>query len=344
MNSLERVSCVLEHKIPDRVPVALHNFLMTGRFIGCSDLSVMLQDGDLMAESQIKAWEYFQHDVIQIENGVCALAQALGCEVIYPKNQPPHVVKTVLDDLNAVEKLKLPDPEKTFPLNQVVKATRIISRELGKKVFLVGRADQGPMALALTIYGVEKFLLDITDPDKEERIKYLLDFCGRCNVIYGLAHGKAGAHATCIGGVGLSLISPAMYQKYEFPFQTKYVSEIKKQRMKAFIHICGKEDAILNDMVNTGADSLELDPLTHPLPAKRAARGKTTLLGFIDPVEVANGTPESVKEKSREMIAALGPDGGFILSPGCALPIDTPLENVKALVDAAKEYGGYHMV
>ena len=39
MDSLERVSCVLEHKIPDRVPVALHNFLMTGRFIGCSDLS-----------------------------------------------------------------------------------------------------------------------------------------------------------------------------------------------------------------------------------------------------------------------------------------------------------------
>ena len=228
-----------------------------------------------MAEAQIKTWEYFQHDVIQIENGVTAMAQALGCEVIYPKNQPPHVVKTVLNDLNAVEKLKLPDPEKTFPLNQNVKATRIISRELGEKVFLVGRADQGPMALALAIYGVEKFLTDITDPDKEGQIKYLLDFCSRCNVVYGLAHGKAGAHATCIGGAGLSLISPAMYQKYEFPFQAKYVAGIKKQRMKAFIHICGKEDAILNDMVNTGADALELDPLTQPLLAKKAAQGKT---------------------------------------------------------------------
>jgi len=199
------------------------------------------------------------------------------------------------------------------------------------------------MALAAAIYGVEKLLLDLTDPDKEEPIKHLLDFCSRCNVTYGLAHQKAGAHATCIGGYGLSILSPAMYRKFEFPYEARYVSEIKRQGMKVFIHVCGKEDAILDDMVNTGANALELDPLTQPLLAKKVAQGKTVLLGFVDPVEIAGGTPKSVRERSKEMIAILGAGGGFILSPGCALPIDTPVENVKAMVDAAREYGVYKL-
>ena len=341
MNSLERVNRVLEHGIPDRVPVALHNFLMAGTFIGCSDLSAMLQDGNLMAEAQIKAWEYLQHDVIQIENGVIVLAQALGCKVVYPRNEPPHVTEAVLKDLNMLDKIELPEPEKTFPLNEIIKATEIVSRKLGKDVFIVGRADQGPMALAAAIYGVERLLRDITDPDKEEQINHLLDFCSKCNIVYGLAHKRAGAHATCIGGYGLSIISPATYRKYELPCEKKFVYEIKNQGMKAFIHICGKEDTILQDMVGTGADTLELDPLTQPLLAKKFARGKTTLLGFMDPIEIAKGTPVSIRERCREIIEILAIGGGFILSPGCALPIDTPAENVKAMVDAAKEYGVY---
>jgi uroporphyrinogen decarboxylase len=36
-----------------------------------------------------------------------------------------------------------------------------------------------------------------------------------------------------------------------------------------------------------------------------------------------------------------GPGGGFILSPGCEVPRDTPLENLEAFVQAAKTYGRY---
>lgn len=332
---------MLEHKIPDRVPVSLHNFLMIGRMIGCSDMSAMLQNGSLMAEAQIKAREYFKHDVVQIENGVIALAQALGCEVVYPKDKPPHVVEPVLKNLKEIENLALPDPETTFPLNEIIKATRIVSRSLGNKVFIVGRADQGPMALAAAIYGVENLLLDITDSSREKEIRCLLDFCAACNIRYGLAHHKAGAHATCIGGYGLSIISPALFRMYEYPCEKKYVEEIQKQGMKAFIHVCGKEDAILDDLVNTGADVLELDPLTRPALAKRITGGKTSLLGFVDPVEIAGGPPELVAERSREMISMLGTGGGFILSPGCALPINTPFDNVSALVESAWKYGVY---
>ena len=45
MTSLERVAAVLDGRVPDRVPVGLHNFLMAGRAIG-ADLAAVLRDGE----------------------------------------------------------------------------------------------------------------------------------------------------------------------------------------------------------------------------------------------------------------------------------------------------------
>ena len=76
---------------------------------------------------------------------------------------------------------------------------------------------------------------------------------------------------------------------------------------------------------------------------KDAARGKSTLLGPIDPSGViANGTPQLVTEKCRQALEILAPGGGFILGPGCALPATTPDENIDSLIESAKKYGRYH--
>jgi uroporphyrinogen decarboxylase len=41
------------------------------------------------------------------------------------------------------------------------------------------------------------------------------------------------------------------------------------------------------------------------------------------------------------MLALMGPGGGFIIGPGCALPADTPVENVQALMECARRDGVY---
>src|SRR5690349_12252462 len=101
MTSLERTLAVLDHKIPDRVPVALHNFLMATRMTG-NDFGAVLRSGELLAEAQLAAWREFGHDVIMHENGVCAEAEALGCEIDYPSNSAAHVKEPVLKSLDDV--------------------------------------------------------------------------------------------------------------------------------------------------------------------------------------------------------------------------------------------------
>lgn len=151
MTSRERCQAVIRHQIPDRVPVDLHNFLATVHYAGLP-MARALQDGELLAEAQLRFWKDFGQDMLLVENGVVAEAQACGCGVEYFDDGPPRVAQHILaEGLDRIDQLEVPDPFTTPPMDQVLKAVRILVRELGDRVFIMGRADQGPGALALSL-------------------------------------------------------------------------------------------------------------------------------------------------------------------------------------------------
>jgi len=341
MTSLERVMTVISGGIPDRVPTDLHNFLLAAR-MACIPLAECMQNGELLAESQIVAWRVFKHDMLLVENGTAALAQAMGCGVMYANDAAPLVVEPVLKNLEDGHKLRVPDPEKDQPLPQVLKAVSILKREFGDRVFIMGRADQGPMALAAALRGYSQFFLDLGEEQNDPLIEQLLDICVAADIRYALALRKAGAHGTSLGELGSDTISPAMYRRLGLPRLRAFYSAMQEKRFPASLHQCGNTAAVLSDMVSSGASILEFDPCTDARTAKETTRKKTTILGMVDPANVlARGTPALVQEKSREAIEVLAPGGGFILGPGCALTPETPETNVKTLVECAVRFGRY---
>jgi len=142
MNSIERVSLSLQHKEPDRVPVSLPNFMVTARLMGAASFADFFRDGEAMAEGQIAAWKRFGHDMVILENGTAALAEACGVHVAYQSDTAPVAKEPAIQSLDEVDKLKLPDPYKNPILSQLLKATQIVVGELGNKAFIMGRADQ----------------------------------------------------------------------------------------------------------------------------------------------------------------------------------------------------------
>ena len=341
MTSLERTLTVITGGIPDQVPVALHNFLMAARMAGIP-LSECLQSGDRMAESHLVAWRRFQHDMILVENGTTAVAQAFGCAVAYQAHAAPRVIEPVLKDLSCVDELRIPDPEKDFPLTEVLKAVRILRGELGDTVFIMGRADQAPMALAGAIRGHEQFLLDLGECENPAIIDRVLDVCVEATIQYALALQQAGAHGTSVGEFGSDVISPTMYRRYALPHLKKFFAAMREANFPAALHQCGNSSSVLAEMVASGANILELDVHTDPPTAKQATRGKAVVLGMVDPANVMHrGTPELVREDSRYALDVLAPKGGFIIGPGCALMPETPEENVLALLETARRYGRY---
>jgi uroporphyrinogen decarboxylase len=341
MNSIERTLRTLDHKPPDSVPVDLHNFLITARMMGVESYAEFFRDGEAMAEGQIKAWQRFGHDVLIVENGTAALAEACGVQVQYLSDSAPVAKEPAIKSLDQVDDLEIPDPYKDPLLSELLKATRIVVEEIGDRAFIMGRADQGPFSLACEIRGMSNFLMDLALGEQKEKIHQLLDYCRRVTLRYALAQMEQGAHCTSIGDSpsGPDLISPRLYREYAYPHVKKLVKELSCKGIILAYHICGNATPIISDMVSTGATIIEIDQKADMHACKQAARGKATLLGPVDPSEVmAQGTPELVTEKCLEALAVLAPDGGFILGPGCALPATTPDENIDAMIEAARTY------
>jgi MtaA/CmuA family methyltransferase len=344
MNSIERTLRTLEFKPVDRVPVDLHNFLVTARLMGTDSYGDFFRDGEAMAQGQVLAWRRYGHDVLLVENGTAALAEACGVQVQYQSDSAPVAKQPAINSLDEVDNLKIPDPYKDPLLSELLKATRLVVKEIGDQAFIIGRADQGPFSLACEIRGMSEFLLDIALGEQPERIRQLLDFCRQVSYRYAVAQIEQGAHATSIGDStsGPDVISPDYYRKFAYPQVKKLIADLKSKDIKLAYHICGNATPIIEDMVNTGAAILELDQKADLAASKAAAQGITTILGPVDPSEVmGKGTPEQVAQKCREAIDILAPGGGFILGPGCALPATTPDDNMFTMIETARSYQPY---
>lgn len=359
MNSLERTRTVLAGGVPDRVPVDLHNFMMLAQTAGMP-FPDFFQDGAAMAEAHIQAWREFGHDVILVENGTAALAEACGCHVEYLEESAPVAHGAAIKSLDDIDKLVVPDPFKVHPLKENLKATKILVDELGDKAFIMGRADQGPFSLASMILGMDVFLLELGRSEVKtgrrrrshgaeqaelgKKLHRLLEFCLEVVQRYAYAQMEMGAHMTSIGESlsGPDVCSPAIYREYEWGYAQRLATGLKAADIPLAYHICGDATDIVGDMVATGAAVLELDYKVNMPRVKELVRGQATVLGPIDPSGVmALGTPAMVTDAAREAIEVLGEGGGLILGPGCALPPKTPAENIHALMEAAREYGQY---
>lgn len=342
MTSIERVQAAIDLRSPDRVPVDLHNFQPAALATGLP-LRQVFQDGELLAQAMLDAWREFRHDMILLENGTACSAQACGVEVIYRDDSAPAAHVPVLQRIEDIDKLKVPDPETTFPMNEILKAARILVKEIGDKVWICARADQGPMDLASQVYSMSDLLIDMAMGEKDEYIYRLLDYCREVATRYAYALMDTGAHSTSIGEPvgGPDVISPKMYRKYPWRFEKRMVDDLKQHGIILHNHICGNTIPIVEDFIATGAQVLEVDHKTDLFKIKDAVRHKTCLLGNIDTGLLMSGTPGEVEHACQELVEVWKPDSGFILGPGCAMGTTTPRENIHTLVESAKKYGTY---
>ena len=340
MNSYERCLAAIQFRDVDRMPTDLHNFLMCAEESG-RDFGAFVLDDSAMAEMQINMWEEFGHDMLLIENGTAALAQALGCGVIYRKKGAPVAHTTAVKQLEDIRNLKMPADFWESPLlkAQILTVERLV-QHFGREVFLIGRGDQGPFSLASQLYGMDRLLEDLMDEEAEEDVHRLLEFCTSACIAYHEKLLQLGVPMTSMGDstAGPDVISPAMYETFAVPYEKKVIEAVHRKGGLISLHICGNATKIIDQMCNLGADVLEIDQKTDLKTAVRVAKENCALLGQVNPVLLSNGTQQEVKEAAERILQIVGGKSttGFILGPGCALGGDTPKENIQALIDSVK--------
>jgi uroporphyrinogen-III decarboxylase len=79
---------------------------------------------------------------------------------------------------------------------------------------------------------------------------------------------------------------------------------------------------------------------TDMAQAKKILGDKCCIAGNVPTSLLSTGTPKEVKEYCRKLIEVCAPGGGYILSSGASLE-KAPPDNLRAMMEAAKEYGKY---
>ena len=343
MSSLERARTTIEGGIPDQVPTCVINFPNVAAVAGISVRDYCLNPTQ-MAEAQINYWQECGQDIIDIETGVCALAEACGCEVEYPEDAPPWVTKRIISSLDEIDRLEEIDPHQSRGAAALINGTRLVAEKLGDRVCVRGESDQGPFNLAAQILGMEKLLIALTEPENEPVIHKLLEYCSRQTARLARAQIAAGSHYTLMGEStsGPDVCSPKTYRQFALPHETRLIQQLRREGVEIGMHMCGNATPIIPDMVTTGALYFELDYKIDRLAVRRATQETTTLFGMLDPGNLLPlGSPDQVYTKAKEDVLLMGQKGRYVLNPGCALPLSTPLENVQAMIRAAHDFGKY---
>ncbi|MHB0867694.1 MAG: uroporphyrinogen decarboxylase family protein [Thermoleophilia bacterium] len=336
MTSRERVLAVFAGETPDTVPIIpVIDGYFAPRVIGRKNDECFL-DGACMATALEAALAQFGYDGVVAEMGLGSHPSVLGCPVEVAGNDVPLVVDTVIGGREDLGALVLTGPRADGKLEPV----RQLAAAVGRDHFIIGSV-RSPFEYAATVRGLVGFMTDFyQDPGF---VHELIAAVMPATLAVGRALVEAGADAIVMKDsfASSSMISPDHYREFAFPSECEAIAGLK-QSAPVILHICRNSMPILALMAETGAAALEIDSPVDLAQAREIVGDTIVLKGNIDAAAVIEkGSVADVRAAVKAAMAAAKPGGRFILSTGDSVSLDAPQENITALVEAGREYGGY---
>lgn len=342
MNGYHRIRAALRGERPDTTPVILHNFMLAAKEAGIT-MTQYRQNPDLIARCHIESVERYDLDGVLVDIDTATLAGALGVPVELPEDQPALSHGPRLKVLEEVDDLGPVDIAKYGRVQVWLEAVSLLSRHFRDEVFIRGNCDQCAFSLASMMRTPQEWMLDLMDHDNRPRIQKLLEHCAEATSQFIRLMGQTGAHMVSNGDspAGPEMISPRLYRTFALPYEKLAAECAHEQGLPYALHICGNTNLILDDMLQSGADALELDFKTEIDLVRKKLEGRATFIGNIDPNGVlALGSRQLVETRTRELIDCFRGNPRFILNAGCAIPATTPPENIRSMIRTARQWQG----
>jgi uroporphyrinogen decarboxylase len=339
MTPKERMTAWITGQPYDRIPCKPFLGQNTAKLFGASNRAFNTSP-QVMAEVIEGIFKKFRPDSVSINAGLQSIPEALGTKLIFPDYGPPRIDDPGLTDYAVLKDLEPVNPDKDGRFPNFFEALEDVRGRIGLLVpidFSLG----GPFTSAVLLVGLEKFMRDTVHNQEAIHRVMRLTTDSLKNVLSKVAQTETGASlAEPIAST--LVVSPRIFKKFVKPYLQELTAFLKDKFSRNLgLHICGKSKTIWSDVAETGVSGFSLDNLESLEEAKNEIGSKVTLIGNVPPVEVLQtGSPSDVFNSAQKCLdeAADSPKG-FMLASGCEVAIDTPPENILALMDAARLYG-----
>ena len=381
LTSRERVQAVLNHEIPDRVPIVLGASNATGisipayrnlkRYLGFEAEDKYLYDWPELGTAAIDEviLERLHSDVRGVHDREPAAVResnkmrepgspyfnswGVGSVEGDPGTWFPAIhplAEThLIEDLESYPWPDMNDPSRVA--NVKAEARRLA--EENKYAILATPWLAFPLERAYAMQRMDRFMRNIGKyPDFTRVLLTKITEC--CKTLMGHFLREIGDDIDMIkigddlGMQNSLLMSPKMYRDIVKPIHADYISFIKSHtKARLFFHTDGDVFPLIPDFIEMGVDILNpiqtsAGKMSNLEELKRQFGKNLVFCGAIDTHRILPfGTPDEVRAEVNRVIQILGKDGGYMLSSVHTILPDVPPENILAMVDAALEFGRY---
>ncbi len=333
MTSRQRVLAALNREPVDRTPVCNPTSVATVELMDLVDAHFpdANRDAEKMARLAATSYTELGFDTIMPVFSIIQESSAVGCKIQWEEKDNWPTVRMTEPIWSEPDDIRIPaDFVKHPDAKCVLDAIRILKKEFGDEVAVIGKT-MGPWSMGYHCFGVERFLLmSLDDPDMT---RTCLDRMKQSTIEYGIAQIEAGADALTLPDHATGdLVSGEYYERYLRDMHIEFAETLK---VPIILHICGRTVDRMEFIAQTGMAAFHYDSKNNPAESMEVVAGRISLVGNINnPETLFSKGPEDVAAEVRANLDA----GVQLVGPECAIPLQTSIENLKAIPRAVREW------
>jgi uroporphyrinogen decarboxylase len=294
---------------------------------------------ELACEVTLQPLERFRLDAAILFSDILTIPHAMNLGLEFEAGEGPRIARPVRS-ASDIDRLAIPDPE--VELRYVLDAIRLVRRELGGRVPLIGFAGS-PWTVATYVVegGGSKSYAQIKRMlyGAPRELHRLLEVLARATLAHLNAQIAAGAQAVMIFDTWGGVLTPVAYREFSLRYMEQIVDGLTKEhegrRVPSILFTKGG-GAWLDEMSVTGCDALGVDWTTDLATARQAAGDRVALQGNLDPGALY-ASPEMIRQQVARVLESYGRGHGHVFNLGHGINPDVPPEHALAMIEAVHE-------
>lgn len=337
MTPMQRVFSALSHKEPDRVPFFLCLTMHGAKELGMS-IKQYYSRAENVVEGQLRMREKYGHDCYYAFQYATMDVEPWGGKVIFIEDGPPNAAEPMISSPDQVMGLKSPDPLGSPSVERQLESIRRLKEKAKDDVPIMGCVIS-PFSLPVMQMGFDKYIeLIYEQPEAFERLMSVNEeFCVR----WGNAQFSAGATVIAYFDPvsSVTITPPSLSRKTGLAIARRTIARFKGP---AAVHFAaGRCTPLLDELMTVGTPMIGVSVLDELSELKAACKGKISLLGSLNGVEMRRWAIDEAREKTKQSLtAAVG--GGFVLSDNHGeIPWQIPEEVLLSISETVRTWGRY---
>jgi uroporphyrinogen decarboxylase len=302
-----------------------------------ADFLKLCKTPELAAEVTVQPVDLIGVDAAIIFSDILVVPEAMGMQLVVEEGKGGPRFPSPLRSRSDIDKLSVQNASAS--LGYVYEAIRLARKRLNDRVPLIGFAG-APWTIA-------SYMVEGRNPRDFRHIKELiysnpndahalLEKLSTVVSSYLAAQVEAGAQALQIFDTWGGVLGQEEFEEFSLRYISRIISSVERNNVPiiVFCKNCGHS---LEKIANTGANVVGLDWTSDIGKAREMVGSYVALQGNLDPT-ILFSTPERIEAGVKTVLRKFGKGNGHIFNLGHGILPETPVENVKAFVNAVKKF------